>query len=133
MQVEQIEAAETVGNIIQFDKPMVERNQGTRMDKQAVLKLGMHQLQRFVLAGGIDKSSYVFLMLRLLYECNKDLVITLENLIETLDCSGANALGVTKSIKFNFEDLSIELCKQSKKGLLTPSEIPVQIKISDLV
>ena len=133
MQVEQleIENTETVDNVIQL-KTTAEKNMGTKMDKQGVLKLGIYNLQSDLISGAINKFTYILYMIRLLYGTGKDVDITLENLIEVLDCEGVTPLGVEKKVKFEIADVQVELAKMSKKGLLTSFEVPIQLNITSL-
>lgn len=124
--------SESIDNVIQFDKPLVEKNMGTPINKQGVLKLSIYNLQSYLIASGISKSDYIFLMLQLLYGTDKDLEITPENLIEVLDCAGVTPLGKEKEIKFEVEDIQIEIAKLAKKGLLTIIEVPIQLNITSL-
>lgn len=132
MQVEQVEIIEQIDNVIQFDKPPVEKNMGTRMDKQGILKLGIYDLQADFISGGSSKFTYILYMIRLLYGTEKDVDITLENLVEVLDCEGVTPLGTEKKVKFEVADVQVELAKMSKKGLLTRCEVPIQLNITRL-
>lgn len=133
MQVEQIEieAIETVDNVIQLKAP-VEKNMGTVMNKQGTLKLGIYNLQADLISGAINKFTYILYMIRLLYGTGKDVDITLENLVEVLNCDGVTPLGAEKKVKFEIADVQVELAKMSKKGLLTNLEIPIQLNITSL-
>lgn len=132
MQVEQVEI-ESIDNVIQFaDKSPVEKNQGTMMNKQGKLHLDIYNLQCDLISGGINKFTYILYMIRLLYGTEKDIKITLENLIEVLNCDGVTPLGAEKKIKFEVQDVQIELSKMAKKGLLTSCEVPIQLNIASL-
>ncbi|MEY3107270.1 MAG: Planktothrix phage PaV-LD [Pseudomonadota bacterium] len=121
-------AEATEENIVQFP----EKNMGTVMNEQGKLVQSVYNLQSDLIAGGINKSVYILYMLRLLYGCNKDLEVTPENLITILDCSGVTPLGKEKEIKFDVQDVQVELAKLSKKGLLEINEVPIQLRIQGL-
>ena len=42
------------------------------------------------------------------------------------------ALGKEKEIKFDVQDVQVELAKLSKKGLLEINEVPIQLRIQGL-
>ena len=125
--------SESIDNVIQFvDKSPVEMNQGTMMNKQGKLHLDIYNLQCDLISGGINKFTYILYMIRLLYGTEKDIKITLENLIEVLNCDGVTPLGAEKKIQFEIADVQVELAKMSKKGLLTSYEVPIQLNITSL-
>jgi predicted RNA-binding protein YlqC (UPF0109 family) len=132
MLVEQveIETTETVDNVIQLKAP--EKNMGTMMNKQGKLVQSVYDLQSDLIAGGINKFTYILYMIRLLYGSGKDVNVTLENLIEMLNCDGVTPLGAEKKIQFEIADVQVELAKMSKKGLLTSYEVPIQLNITSL-
>jgi len=126
----EIETTETVDNVIQLKAP--EKNMGTMMNKQGKLVQSVYDLQSDLIAGGINKFTYILYMIRLLYGSGKDVNVTLENLIEMLNCDGVTPLGAEKKIQFEIADVQVELAKMSKKGLLTSYEVPIQLNITSL-
>lgn len=112
--------------VVELSEASQSKKPGTR------LTLSVYNLQSFLISGGLNKSDYIFLMLRLLYGCGQDFQIDLTEFATTLSCSGVTALGTEKEINFEVEDVQIELSKLAKKGLITAHEIPIQLKLSDV-
>lgn len=101
------------------------------LSKTNILKLTSRDLQVDLISGGINKSSYIFMMLKLLFG-SQDSTVDLVELADFLSCSGVTPLGVDKEINITVDDIQIELAKFKKKGLLANSETIVQLKLSDL-
>lgn len=115
--------------VIEFSEVVQEKKSGSKTN---TLKLSLYQLQSLLISGGLNKSSYILLALRLIYGCNQDIEISLEQLAEDLTCVGVTPLGKDKEINFTADDIQIELSKMAKKGLLTTYETPIQLKLSDV-
>lgn len=113
--------------VIEF-KPEPEEKQF----KSNKLGLTVYDLQSFLISGALNKSDYIFLMLRLLYGCSKDVEVNLSELADTLSCAGVTPLGKDKEINFTVEDVQVELSKLAKKGILTTEEIPIQLKLNNI-
>jgi hypothetical protein len=124
--------SESVDNVIQFAEKTPEKNMGTIMNKNGKLVFAIYDLQSDLISGGINKFTYILYMIRLLYGSGKDVNVTLENLIEMLNCDGVTPLGAEKKIQFEIADVQVELAKMSKKGLLTSCEVPIQLNITSL-
>lgn len=119
-------------NVIQFNDDFVqEMSKKSTISKTNVLKLTAYNLQAFLISGGISKSDYIFLMLKLLFE-NQSVEVDLVELAEFLSCAGVTALGKDKEIEITTDDIQIELAKLTKKGLLASGETLIQLKLSDI-
>lgn len=112
--------------VIQFE------SQESKPSKTNTLKLTVYNLQSFLISGGLTKSDYIFLMLRLIHGCSQDVTVDLAEFAGILSCYGVTALGVDKKVNFTVEDVQVELAKLAKKGLLTTYETPIQLKITDV-
>lgn len=97
----------------------------------ATLTLTARYLQSLLIARSLDRSSYIFLMLQLLYGCD-DVKISLNDLAETLSCGGKTPHGAYKYFRFTEDSVSNELRKLSWRGLLVLQREDIKLQVSDL-